>query len=332
MDHRHLGGSGMLVSSIAYGNWVTHGSQVDQDAATACVRAALDAGITTFDTADVYAETRAEEALGAALKGVRREGVEICTKVYFPTGPGKNDRGLSRKHIMESINGSLRRLGTDYVDLYQAHRYDYATPLEETMEALADIVHAGKAHYIGVSEWKPQEIRAAAQLARELKIRLVSNQPQYSLLWRVIEPEIVPVCQELGIGQIVWSPLAQGVLTGKYKPGQQPPPGSRATDANGGSDAVAGWMRDEVLTQIQALVPLAAEAGMSLATLGLAWVLRNPNVSAAIVGASRPEQIAENAKAADVTLDDALVKRVDEILGPVIERDPERIDVFAKRP
>ncbi|MGW5434673.1 aldo/keto reductase family protein [Streptomyces sp. NPDC004059] len=332
MDYRHLGGSGMLVSAIAYGNWVTHGSQVDQDAATACVRAALDAGITTFDTADVYAETRAEEALGAALKGVRREGVEICTKVYFPTGPGKNDRGLSRKHIMESVNGSLRRLGTDYVDLYQAHRYDYATPLEETMEALADVVHSGKAHYIGVSEWKPQEIRAAAQLARELKIRLVSNQPQYSLLWRVIEPEIVPVCRELGIGQIVWSPLAQGVLTGKYRPGQQPPPGSRATDTNGGSDAVAGWMRDEVLTRVQELVPLAAEAGMSLATLSLAWVLRNTNVSAAIVGASRPEQIAENAEAADVTLDDELVRRLDKILDPVVERDPERIDVFAERP
>jgi aryl-alcohol dehydrogenase-like predicted oxidoreductase len=332
MDYRHLGGSGMLVSAIAYGNWVTHGSQVDQDAATACVRAALDAGITTFDTADVYAETRAEEALGAALKGVRREGVEICTKVYFPTGPGKNDRGLSRKHIMESINGSLRRLGTDYVDLYQAHRYDYATPLEETMEALADVVHAGKAHYIGVSEWKPQEIRAAAQLARELKIRLVSNQPQYSLLWRVIEPEIVPLCQELGIGQIVWSPLAQGVLTGKYKPGQQPPSGSRATDTNGGSDAVAGWMRDEVLTRVQELVPLAAEAGMTLTTLSLAWVLRNTNVSAAIVGASRPEQVVENAKAADVTLDDELVRRVDKILDPVVERDPERIDVFVERP
>jgi aryl-alcohol dehydrogenase-like predicted oxidoreductase len=332
MDYRHLGGSGMLVSAIAYGNWVTHGSQVDQDAATACVRAALDAGITTFDTADVYAETRAEEALGAALKGARREGVEICTKVYFPTGPGKNDRGLSRKHIMESINGSLRRLGTDYVDLYQAHRYDYATPLEETMEALADVVHAGKAHYIGVSEWKPQEIRAAAQLARELKIRLVSNQPQYSLLWRVIEPEIVPLCQELGIGQIVWSPLAQGVLTGKYKPGQQPPSGSRATDTNGGSDAVAGWMRDEVLTRVQELVPLAAEAGMTLTTLSLAWVLRNTNVSAAIVGASRPEQVVENAKAADVTLDDELVRRVDKILDPVVERDPERIDVFVERP
>jgi aryl-alcohol dehydrogenase-like predicted oxidoreductase len=332
MEHRHLGGSGMLVSAIAYGNWVTHGSQVDQDAATACVRAALDAGITTFDTADVYAETRAEEALGAALKGARREGVEICTKVYFPTGPGKNDRGLSRKHIMESINGSLRRLGTDYVDLYQAHRYDYATPLEETMEALADVVHAGKAHYIGVSEWKPQEIRAAAQLARELKIRLVSNQPQHSLLWRVIEPEIVPLCQELGIGQIVWSPLAQGVLTGKYKPGQQPPSGSRATDTNGGSDAVAGWMRDEVLTRVQELVPLAAEAGMTLTTLSLAWVLRNTNVSAAIVGASRPEQVVENAKAADVTLDDELVRRVDKILDPVVERDPERIDVFVERP
>src|SRR5918911_3561412 len=212
MEFRHLGRSGLLISEIAYGNWITHGSQVEEEAATACVRAALDAGITTFDTADVYAGTRAEEVLGRALKGERREGLEIFTKVFWPTGPGPNDRSLSRKHIMESISGSLRRLQLDHVDVYQAHRYDHSTPLEETMEAFADIVHSGKAHYIGVSEWRAEEIRAAHELARELKIQLVSNQPQYSILWRVIEAEVVPACEELGIGQIVWSPLAQGVL------------------------------------------------------------------------------------------------------------------------
>src|SRR3954467_13354592 len=210
MDHRHLGGSGMLVSSIAYGNWVTHGSQVDEDAATACVRAALDAGITTFDTADVYAHTRAESVLGDALKGERREGLEIFTKVYWPTGPGRNDRGLSRKHVMESIDNSLRRLETSYVDLYQAHRFDRFTPLEETMEAFADVVHSGKALYIGVSEWSAEDIRRAHELAPELHISLVSNQPQYNMLWRVIEEEVVPTCEELGIGQIVFSPIAQG--------------------------------------------------------------------------------------------------------------------------
>ncbi len=212
------------------------------------MRAALDVGITTFDTADVYAGTRAEEVLGRALRGERREGLEIFTKVYWPTGPGRNDRGLSRKHIMESINGSLRRLQTDYVDLYQAHRYDYATPLEETMEAFADIVHSGKAHYIGVSEWKAGEIRAAHALARELKIQLVSNQPQYSMLWRVIEGEVVPTSEELGVGQIVWSPIAQGVLSGKYLPGQPPPAGSRATDDKSGAGFIARFMTDDVLS------------------------------------------------------------------------------------
>src|SRR5215475_219544 len=233
MEFRHLGRSGLMVSEISYGNWITHGSQVEEDAAAACVRAALDEGVTTFDTADVYAGTRAEAVLGRALEGQRREGLEIFTKVYWPTGEGRNDRGLSRKHIMESINGSLRRLKTDYVDLYQAHRYDYATPLDETMEAFADVVRAGKALYIGVSEWKASQIRAAHELARELKIQLVSSQPQYSMLWRVIEAEVVPTCEELGIGQIVWSPMAQGVLTGKYLPGQPPPAGSRATTEDG---------------------------------------------------------------------------------------------------
>ncbi|HEY3479954.1 MAG TPA: aldo/keto reductase, partial [Streptomyces sp.] len=247
MEYRHLGRSGLMISEIAYGNWLTHGSQVEEDAATACVRAALDAGITTFDTADVYAQTRAESVLGRALKGERREGLEIFTKVYWPTGPGHNDRGLSRKHIMESIDNSLRRLQTDHVDLYQAHRFDRFTPLEETMEAFADVVHSGKAHYIGVSEWTADEIRRGHALARELRIPLVSNQPQYSALWRVIEAEVVPASEELGIGQIVFSPIAQGVLTGKYVPGRQPPEGSRATDEKGGADMIGRFLRDEVL-------------------------------------------------------------------------------------
>ena len=219
MDFRHLGRSGLKISEITYGNWLTHGSQVENEVATQCVRAALDAGISTFDTADVYANTKAETVLGAALKGERRESLEIFTKVYWPTGPGgKNDVGLSRKHIMESINGSLTRLQTDYVDLYQAHRFDHETPLEETMQAFADVVRAGKALYIGVSEWTAAQIRAGHALAEELGVHLVSSQPQYSMLWRVIEAEVVPTSRELGIGQIVWSPIAQGVLTGKYKP------------------------------------------------------------------------------------------------------------------
>src|SRR3954466_9280552 len=281
MKFRHLGRSGMLVSEISYGNWITHGSQVEEEQATACVHAALDLGITTFDTADVYAGTRAEAVLGRALAGQRRESLEIFTKVYWPTGEGPNDRGLSRKHIQESINGSLRRLNTDYVDLYQAQRYDYATPLEETMQTFADIVHAGKAHYIGVSEWKASEIRAASELARDLKIQLVSNQPQYSMLWRVIEAEVVPAGEELGISQIVWSPIAQGVLTGKYRPGAAPPEGSRATDTKGGADMISRWMSDEVLEAVQRLQPVADGAGLTMAQLAIAWVLQNPNVASA---------------------------------------------------
>ncbi len=323
MEIRNLGNSGLKISAIAYGNWLTHGSQVEEDAALACVRQALDEGITTFDTADVYANTAAESVLGKALKGERRESLEIFTKVYWPTGPGKhNDHGLSRKHIMESINGSLKRLGTDHVDLYQAHRYDHETPLEETMEAFADVVRSGKAHYIGVSEWRAEEIRRGHELARELKIPFVSNQPQYSMLWRVIEGEVVPTCEELGIGQVVWSPIAQGVLTGKYKPGEQPPAGSRATDEKGGSDMIARWMEDDVLTRVQELTPVAEEAGLSLAQLAVAWVLQNSNVSAAIIGASRPEQVTENVKAAGVVLDAATLKSIDEILDPVVQRDP----------
>ncbi|GIG13077.1 aldo/keto reductase [Catellatospora methionotrophica] len=327
-----MGRSGMLVSEISYGNWITHGSQVEEDAADACVRAALDSGITTFDTADVYAGTRAESVLGRALKGERREGLEIFTKVFWPTGSGRNDRGLSRKHIMESINGSLQRLQTDYVDLYQAHRYDYATPLEETMVAFADIVHSGKAHYIGVSEWKASEIRAAHALATELKISLVSSQPQYSMLWRVIEAEVVPTCEELGLGQIVWSPMAQGVLSGKYLPGQPPPAGSRATDEKSGAGFIARWLDDDVLTRVQQLKPLAADAGLTMAQLAVAWVLQNPNVSSAIVGATRPEQVYDNVKASGVKLDADLMKAIDEIVEPVTERDPGKTQSPDERP
>jgi aryl-alcohol dehydrogenase-like predicted oxidoreductase len=334
MEYRHLGRSGLVISAIAYGNWLTHGSQVEEDAATACVRAALDVGITTFDTADAYAQTRAESVLGRALKGERREGLEILTKVYWPTGPGRNDRGLSRKHIMESIDNSLRRLQTDRVDVYQAHRFDRFTPLEETMEAFADVVHAGKAHYIGVSEWTADQIRRAHALARELHVPLVSNQPQYSALWRVIEGEVVPTSEELGLGQVVFSPVAQGVLTGKYVPGGQPPEGSRATDDKGGSGMISRWMRDEVLERVQLLKPLAAEAGLTMAQLAVAWVLQNPNVSAAIIGASRPEQVAENAKAAGVRLDADLMARIEEALAPVATTDPTRVhdNVPAQRP
>ncbi|HEX6486730.1 MAG TPA: aldo/keto reductase family protein [Nocardioidaceae bacterium] len=325
MRTRNLGTSGLKISEIAYGNWLTHGSQVEEEAALACVRQALDEGITTFDTADVYANTAAETVLGKALKGERREGLEIFTKVYWPTGPGKhNDHGLSRKHIMESINGSLKRLQTDYVDLYQAHRFDYETPLEETMEAFADVVRSGKAHYIGVSEWTADEIRRGYELARELKIPFVSNQPQYNMIWRVIETEVVPTSEELGIGQVVWSPIAQGVLTGKYKPGEPHPAGSRATDESGGADMISRWMQDDVLERVQQLEPIAAEAGLSLAQLAVAWVLQNPNVSAAIIGASRPEQVTENVKASGVTLEADALKRIDEILDPIIERDPSK--------
>lgn len=331
MEFRTLGRSGLRVSAISYGNWITHGSQVGDDAAAACVHAALDAGITTFDTADVYAGTIAESVLGRALAGQRREGLEIFTKVYWPTGPGQNDRGLSRKHIMESIDGSLRRLGTDYVDMYQAHRYDNDTPLEETMTAFADLVRRGKVLYIGVSEWSAQQIGDAAALARELRVPFVSNQPQYSLLWRVIEERVVPASIDAGVSQIVWSPMAQGILTGKYLPGQPVPEGSRATDDKGGADYVKGFLRDEVLEAVQQVVPLAHEAGLSMAQLAVAWVLRNQNVASAIVGASRPEQLRDTVEAVDVTLDDDLVARVDEILEPVVVRDPDLTEKMTPR-
>ncbi|WP_016696661.1 aldo/keto reductase family protein [Actinoalloteichus spitiensis] len=321
MEFRRLGRSGLSVSEISYGNWLTHGSQIEEEQAKACVHAALDAGITTFDTADVYAGTKAESVLGRALAGQRREGLEIFTKVFWPTGEGPNDRGLGRKHIIESANASLRRLQVDYVDLYQAHRFDRTVPLEETFLAFADLVRQGKVLYVGVSEWTSEQIARGAELARELRVPLISNQPQYSALYRVIESQVVPTCEREGISQIVWSPIAQGVLTGKYLPGQQPPADSRGSHEST-KNMVSRWLRDDVLERVQRLRPLADEAGLSLAQLAVAWVLQNRNVASAIIGASRPEQVTENVKAAGVTLEQELLDRIDEVLGDVVERDP----------
>ncbi|KHK99900.1 aldo/keto reductase [Microbacterium mangrovi] len=332
MEYRYLGNSGLKISEITYGNWVTHASQVDDSAAIATVHAALDAGITTFDTADTYANTAAEVVLGKALAGQRRESLEIFTKVYFPTGPkGPNDTGLSRKHILESINGSLTRLGLDYVDLYQAHRFDYETPLEETFQAFADIVRQGKALYIGVSEWTADQLRAGAELARELHVPFVSNQPQYSMLWRVIEERVVPASEELGLSQVVWSPMAQGVLSGKYLPGQPVPAGSRATDDKSGAEFIKSFLRDDVLTAVQRLKPIADEAGLTMPQLAVAWVLQNPNVATALVGASRPEQIASNVAASGVKLDADTMAAIDEALGDVPERDGSLTDGVSPR-
>ncbi|MBA2559686.1 MAG: aldo/keto reductase family protein [Propionibacteriales bacterium] len=332
MEFRRLGSSGLKISEISFGNWLTHGSQLAEDQAKACVRRALDEGITTFDTADVYANTIAESVLGRALEGERRESVEILTKVYWPTGPGgPNDSGLSRKHIRESINASLGRLKTDYVDLYQAHRYDHETPLEETMEAFADLVRQGKALYIGVSEWSADQIRRGHALARELAVPFVSNQPQYNMVWRVIEAEVVPACTELGIGQIVWSPLAQGVLSGKYSPGQPLPAGSRAGHEEAGQ-LLRSRLDDDVLARVQRLKPVANQAGLSLAQLAVAWVLANPAVSSAIIGASRPEQVSENVKAAGQRLSADVLARIDEVLGPVVARDPGQTRSPTQRP
>lgn len=332
MNHRYLGNSGLKISEITFGNWVTHASQVDDTAAIATVHAALDLGITTFDTADVYANTAAEVVLGKALAGQRRESLEIFTKVYFPTGPkGPNDTGLSRKHILESIDGSLRRLDTDYVELYQAHRYDHETPLEETMQAFADIVRQGKALYIGVSEWTAEQLREGHALAKRLGFQLISNQPQYSMLWRVIEGRVVPTSEELGISQIVWSPMAQGVLSGKYLPGRPVPEGSRATDENG-SSFMTRFLRDEVLEAVQRLKPLAAAAGLTMPQLAIAWVLQNPNVAAALVGASRPEQLADSVQASGVALEPDLLAAIDAALGDAVFADPEHTyEVSPKR-
>jgi aryl-alcohol dehydrogenase-like predicted oxidoreductase len=304
---------------------------VARDVAKATVRAALDGGITTFDTADVYARTEAERVLGEALVGVRRESIEIFSKVYWPIGPGRNDRGLSRKHIIEGCHGSLKRLGVEYLDVYQAHRYDYATPLAETLRAFDDLVRQGKVLYIGVSEWSAEQIADALRIADQMGFdRLVANQPQYNALWRVIEAEVVPLCEKQGIGQIVWSPIAQGALSGKYLPGQAPPSGSRATSRD--ASFVQRFLAPEVLSRIQLLRPVAEQVGLTMAQLAIAWVLQNPAVSSAIVGASRPEQLLENVAAAGVRLEPEVMRAIDEALAPVTERDPARTSSPHERP
>ena len=325
MEHRRLGSTGMYVSEITYGNWITHGSQVEAAAAIKCVKEAFECGITSYDTADVYAGTRAETVLGTALKGRRRESYELFTKVYWPTGTGKNDRGLSRKHIMESCNASLKRLKTDYIDLYQAHRFDYETPLEETLSAFDDLIRQGKVHYIGFSEWNAEQISAALKIQDAKGYnRFVSSQPQYSMLWRVIESKVIPLSQKEGIGQIVWSPIGQGVLTGKYLPGKKAPAGSRATDKKGGANMISRFMNDDVLTAVQKLIPIAKKVDLTPAQLAIAWVLQNPNVSSAIIGATKPSQIKENVKASGVKLDASVMQEIDKAIGSIAERDPAK--------
>jgi voltage-dependent potassium channel beta subunit len=316
MEYRRLGGSGVPVSEIALGNWETHGVGVQDEAARACVHAALDSGINFFDTADVYAGGKAESILGNILKDTPRDSYVLATKCFFPMSERPTDKGLSRKHIMESCHGSLRRLRTDYIDLYQAHRFDPDVPLEETLRAWDDLVRQGKINYAGVSEWSAQQISDAVEIGEQMGFApIVTNQPQYSMLWRVPEAQVMPLCRQRAIGQIVWSPMAMGVLTGKYKPGEQPPSESRAGK---GGVVEQEYMKNETLTAIQRLRPIAEDLKISMAALAIAWVLQNDNVSAAIIGATKPEQVEENVKASGVMLDEGVRRQVDEILGDAI--------------
>ena len=315
MEHRRLGDSDIEVSAVALGSWLTYSGGVGREQTEACTRAAFDAGITFFDTANVYGRGAAERAWGQILSAYPRDSYTLATKVYFPMSG--RDRGLSRAQILKQIDASLDRLRTDHVDLYQCHRYDDKTPLEETMQALTEVVEAGKARYIGFSEWPPERIREA--LAMPGVAKFVSSQPQYSALWRGPEAEVIPLSAENGISQIVWSPLAQGVLTGKYRPGEPPPEDSRAT-SKAMSRFIGQWLNDEMLEAVQRLRPVADDAGLTMSQLALAWVLRQENVAAAIIGASRPEQVHENAAAAGMTLSDDTLRAIDEALDPVAVR------------
>jgi len=312
MKRRKLGSSDLAVSEISLGSWLTYGVGVERDAASACVDKAFDLGINFIDTANVYGRGAAESFLGETLKGRARDSYILATKVFFPMS--ETDRGLSRGQIFKQIDASLGRLRTDYVDLYQCHRYDADTPLEETLEALSDVVRQGKARYIGFSEWAPAQIEAAFALPGVE--RFVSSQPQYSLLWRRPEAKVIPLCAQLGVSQIVWSPLAQGVLSGKYATGATPPADTRASSQSMGQ-MMSNWLRPEVLDAVDALKPLAAEAGCTLSQFALAWVLREPNVASAIVGASRPSQLEENAAASGLVIDPALFAKAEEIVGRV---------------
>ena len=309
MQTRRLGDSDLHVSTIALGSWLTYGGGIGRERTEACTRAAFDAGITFFDTANVYGRGAAERAWGEILADYPRDSFAIATKAYFPMS--SRDRGLSREQIHKQIDGSLQRLRMDHVDLYQCHRYDDDTPLEETMQALTEVVEAGKARWIGFSEWPVERIRQA--LAMPGVAKFVSSQPQYSALWRAPEAEVIPLCRQHGISQIVWSPLAQGVLTGKYRPGEPPPAGSRAQSRDM-SRFIGQWLNRATLDAVDRLRPIADEAGLTMSQLALAWVLRQDNIAAAIVGASRPEQVHENARAADVTLSEDTLLAIDEAL------------------
>jgi aryl-alcohol dehydrogenase-like predicted oxidoreductase len=312
MEHRRLGDSDLEVSTIALGSWLTYSGGIGRDQTEACTRAAFDAGITFFDTANVYGRGAAERAWGEILADYPRDSYVLATKVYFPMS--RRDRGLSREQIHKQIDASLERLRTDFVDLYQCHRYDDGTPLEETMQALTEVMQAGKARWIGFSEWPVERIEQA--LAMPGVAKFVSSQPQYSALWRAPEAEVIPLCERNGISQIVWSPLAQGVLTGKYRPGEAPPPDSRAasTEMN---RFIGRLLDDATLSAVQRLRPIADDAGLTMSQLALAWVLRQRNVAAAIVGATRPEQVRENVAAAGVPLSDDVVRAVNETLAEV---------------
>ncbi len=315
-----MGGSGVKVSEISLGSWLTYGGSVAAEQATACVHRAYDLGINFFDTANVYMRGAAEEIVGNALKGFERDSYFLATKVYFPMGEGPNDRGLSRKHITEQCHASLRRLGTDYVDLYQCHRYDEGTPLEETLRTLDDLVRQGKVLYVGVSEWTAGQIGDALRLAKEMNLdRLVSNQPRYNMIQRQIEDEVVPLSEREGVGQVVFSPLAQGVLTGKYRPGEAPEQGTRAADPES-NRFMRELMNEEVLSAVEGLRDVALEAGLTMPQLALAWVLRQPNVSSAIIGASRPEQVEDNAAASGAELPPDALQKIDDVLEGVVRR------------
>lgn len=319
MEYRQLGRAGVRVSAISLGSWLTYSDSVEEEAATECIHTAYNAGINFFDTANAYNRGKTEAVVGRALKSFPRDSFVLATKVYFPMGEGPNDHGLSRKHIMEQCHASLRRLGTDYIDLYQCHRYDTNTPLEETLRALDDLVAQGKVLYVGVSEWSAVQIADAISLARELNLdRIVSNQPVYNMLNRYIEPDIIPLCEREGIGQVVFSPLAQGILTGKYKPGQQPERGTRAANEQQNM-FMRDLMNDKTLTAVQRLQDFARQNGYTLAQMALAWILRQEDVSSTIIGASRPQQVEENVKASEIKLSDDVLHHIDEILGDVIQ-------------
>lgn len=317
MQYRRLGRSGLKVSELALGSWLTYGTVTEKQQAVACVKEAYDLGINHFDCANVYGSEphAAEVVLGEALKPYRRDSYVVTTKAYWPVGPGVNDRGLSRKHIMSQIDLSLKSLGVDYVDIFYCHRYDEETDLEETLRALDDIVAQGKALYIGLSEWPAEKIAAAVQLQKELGLRkFVASQPQYNMLERYIENAVVPICDAAGIGQVVFSPLAQGVLTGKYKKGQPAPAGSRAA-TQGVNRFVERLIQEDVLTKVEQLSDVAKRLDVTMSQLALAWVLRLPSISSALIGATRPEQVQENVKASGVKLDEATIAEIETILG-----------------